>query len=235
MTKKLRIGCLICTVFMLFTSTLIGCMETTTDRDDDDDRNSGYIDNDANHDKNNMQNNGDSNVKSVPAMSSIINALQAKDYFVQHINPDGADMKGFPSGVEEWYIYFAARFYDEYGNIHPFDRSESVESLMNSDDYVWFEEVRIWYFRFDSVASAQNEYNKYYEAVNNATKEGSCSTDSGSNWQQFRKDVPTEAANLLVSRTENVLVMIYADWEGARDAGITYDNAAIKAMERVGF
>lgn len=234
MSKKLRIGCLLCAIYVLFACTLSGCAELDTDNGTDD-RDSGYVDNSTNHDNKNMQNNSDFNVKSVPIISSVMDALQTKDYFVMDIDTEGADMDSCPSGVEEWYVYFATRFYDEYGNRHPFNRSESVESLMNSDDYIWLEEVRIWYLRFDSVASAQNEYNKYYEAFNNYAEEGSSSTDSGTNWQQFQKEVPAKAANVLVSRTENVLIMIYADWDDFDDAGIAYDNAAIKAIEQIGF
>lgn len=235
MTKKLRIGCFLCALMMLIVCTLSGCMASDTDRDDDDDRDSGYVDNTANDDNNHLPTNNDSNVKSVPSVSNIEKTLQAKDYFIQRVNTDGADMEGFPSGVVEWHVYLATRFYDENANIHPFNYSESVENLMDSNDYIWFENVRIWYFRFDSVTSAQNEYDKYREGFKNPGKEGTGSTDCGSNWQQIRYDLSTEAANILICRIENVMVMIYADWEGTRDAGITYDNLAIEEMEKLGF
>lgn len=240
MSKKLRIGCLLCAVTMLFVCILSGCMETESVRNDDDDHyntgnNNSIVNNNAGNNSNsgvNSNNSGTSQKKTIPSTFDVELALQAEDYFWMRDYENEGHNEDMPSGTVNYYHYVATRFYDEYGNLHPFNYSESLESLIENDRYEYLERIDILYLQFDSVSSAHNAFN---EALNDGVFVGTYSTSNGVNWERARQDSATETVNTLLCRIDNVVFLMYADWDDFEDAGIAYDNAAIKAMEQRGF
>ncbi|MBQ3202214.1 MAG: hypothetical protein IJB36_01060 [Clostridia bacterium] len=232
MFKKLRIGCLLCAIVMLFTCTLGGCTAMDTDDDDAGVRNS-YHGNNSNDDNNNNSNHGSAaQNKVIPSTSQIERALQAKNYFwLRNYEAEG-DLDDMPNGTVNCRIYDATRFYDEYGNIHPYNSAESPESLMDNRDYENFESIYFLYVQFDSASSAKEAFN---ELLRDGIIEGSYSSESGSNWERAWQNSSAQACNTLLSRIDGVVLLMYANWDDFQDAGIAYDNAAIKAMEDLGF
>lgn len=240
MSKKLRIGCFLCAVAMLFICSLSGCMETESVRNDDDDHdntgnNNSIVNNTGGNNSTsgaNSNNNGTSQKKTIPSTFDVELTLQAENYFWMRDYENEGHNEDMPSGTVNYYRYVATRFYDEYGNLHPFNYSESLESLMDRDDYEALELIDIIYIQFDSASSA---HNTFVELLDDDIIEGAYNTSSGSNWERAWQYFSVETCNTLVCRIDNVVCLIYAEWDDFDDAGIAYDNAAIKAMEQIGF
>ena len=229
MSKKLRIGCLLCAICMLLTCMLSGCMVADTDDDNEDGR--SYADNNSN--QNNQNNNsGNGSVKTLPLSFHIEMALQGENYFWMRDYEAESDFEGMPSGMVKQYRYGAARFYSEYGTVYPHNYSVSLESLMDSDDYEALELIEIIYIQFDNASSA---HNAFVRLLDDDIIEGNYNTSSGSNWERAWQYFSVETCNTLACRIDNVVCVIYAEWDDFQDAGIAYDNAAIKAMEQIGF
>lgn len=205
--------------------------DTDGDNDDNNDNN-GNINNSNQNNNNNSNHGSAAQNKVIPSTSQIERALQAKNYFwLRNYEAEG-DLDDMPNGAVNYRIYDATRFYDEYGNIHPYTSSESPESLMDNRDYENFESIYFLYIQFDSASSAKEAFN---ELLRDGIIEGSYSSESGSNWERAWQNSSAQACNTLLSRIDGVVLLMYANWDDFQDAGITYDNAAIKAMENLGF
>ena len=194
--------------------------------------NNGNNANGGQNNGNQNNNSGNGSIKTLPLPSQIEAALQGQNYFWMRDYEAESDLEDMPSGVVKLYRYGAARFYNEYGTVYPYSQSVSVESLMDSDYYESLEAIDIIYVQFDSASSA---HNAFVELLEDDVIEGNYNTGSGSNWERAWQYFSVGTLNVLVCRIDNVVCVIYAEWDDFDDAGIAYDNAAIKAMEQIGF